>query len=131
MLLADERAAGGEARDQVRHQRAVDVAYPNDEIEWAPGQCALQVRIEIRAQPLYVETALGCSAAPALEAYARDVECRDVEAVRREIERIASRAARDVERAPARNARQPFREQRRRMSAAFVSTVTITRVPLV
>src|SRR5262245_14489950 len=90
VLLADERAARGEARDQARHQRAVDVAYPNDEVEWAPGQRALQVRIEVLAQPPYLEPALGSGAAPTLETDARDVECRDAEAVRRQIERIAT-----------------------------------------
>ena len=54
VLLAEERAADGEPRDEMRHQRAVDVAHPDDQVEIAGRQGALGILVEVRAEPIDV-----------------------------------------------------------------------------
>ena len=131
MLLADDYAAGAQTREEMRHQCAVDVPHPDDQVEIAGGQRALGIVVEIRLQPLDVEPALCSVTAPALERHGGNVERADGETVCGEEQRVASGAASDVERAAARDARQPLRQQRARMRAVFVSAVTITCIPLV
>ena len=74
VLLADDRAADGEPRDEMRHQRAVDVAHPDDQVEVAGGQRALGILVEVRAQPFDGEAALGRGCLGAVERYA--ARCR-------------------------------------------------------
>ena len=101
MLLAEQDAAQAEPADEVRQQCAMDVAHPHDEVERARGQRAVGVVVEIRAEPLDAKAALGGGLPAALERDGGNIERGDVEAVLREIEGIAPRAACDVERAPA------------------------------
>ena len=54
----------------------MDVAHPDDQVEAAGGQRVLEILVEIGAQPLDVEAALGGGAPAALERYARKCRAR-------------------------------------------------------
>ena len=106
------------------------VTCPNDEVEAAGGQRALGI-IEIRAAPIDAEAALGGGVPPAVEAYDGNIEGGDLVAVGSQEQCVPTGAAGHVERAPAGQTRQPLREQRGGMGAAFVCALSVTRVPLV
>ena len=62
----------------------MDVSHPDDQVEAARGQRLLDILVEIGAQPLDVEPALGGRAPAALERYGGNVDRADAKAPSRE-----------------------------------------------
>ncbi len=76
MLLAEQRAAVVEAGDQMRHELRVYVSNPDDQVEAARWQRLLGILVEIGAQPLDRELALGGGAPAALQSLPRKCRAR-------------------------------------------------------